>query len=64
MHKAITAYFKKHVLYNSAVHVLGGIGVGILIARPYIVNPVRWGVGLLVISLVAHLYPLLTKNSK
>ncbi|MBI2268098.1 MAG: hypothetical protein HYU80_01460 [Candidatus Blackburnbacteria bacterium] len=64
MYKTVTAYFKKHVLYNSLVHVLGGVGVGILVARPYVTNPVRWGLGLLVISIVAHLYPLLTKSSK
>lgn len=39
--------------------VLVGMGIGILITYPLVVtHPVRWGVGLIVLGLLAHLYPL------
>lgn len=63
MFKQVNRYFTKHVHYNSAVHIIGGVGIGILIARPYIAHPLRWGLGLLAISILGHLYPLLAKKS-
>ena len=56
MEKA-TSYFKKHVAYTSFIHAIGGIGIGILIASPVAgIHPVRFGIALLVISLLGHLY--------
>jgi len=51
------AYFKKHPMYLGSVHFIGGVGVGILIAHPLAgVHPVRWGVALIVVALLGHLY--------
>lgn len=61
--KTTKDYFKKHVDYNSFVHVIGGMGIGILIASPIAdPHPVRWGVTLLAIAVLGHLYPLMTEK--
>ncbi len=61
--KKLDSYFKKHAVYNAVTHMLIGLGVGILLARPLVgPHPVRWGLGLLVLGLVAHLYPLMVKK--
>ena len=53
---------KKIVKYFPA-HILIGVGIGILIAGPFIApNPVRWGVGLLVLGLLGHIYPTFVKK--
>lgn len=63
MYKKITDYFQKHIGYNSIVHVIGGIGIGILITSPIInPHPVRWGLALLGISILGHLYALAAKK--
>ncbi len=54
--KAIN-YFKNHVEYNAFAHVLGGIGLGIIMASPFAdPHPIRWGITLIIISLIAHFY--------
>lgn len=61
-YKKVRTYLAKHVNYNSLVHVIGGIGIGILIASPFTFpHPVRWGVALIVLSLLGHLYPLIER---
>ncbi len=56
MLKKIEKYFAKHPTYNAIVHAAGGIGVGILIARPFAgEHPVRWGIFFLALSLAGHL---------
>ena len=61
--KKVIAYFKAHPCYNSVVHIIAGIGIGALIAYPVIgIHPVRWGIGLLVIAVLGHLYPLMVKE--
>ncbi|HKB88755.1 MAG TPA: hypothetical protein VKC53_03845 [Patescibacteria group bacterium] len=56
MKKAI-AFMKKYPVYHATIHAIGGIGVGILIANPLAgIHPVRWGVTLLVIAILGHLY--------
>ena len=63
MYKQIKAYFKKHPKFNDVVHVLVGMGVGILITYPLVgSHPVRWGVGLLALGVAGHLYPLVVKK--
>ena len=53
----VIAYFKKHIVYCSFVHVIGGIGIGILITYPFAgIHPVRWGVIFLVIGVFGYLY--------
>lgn len=60
--RAIT-YFGKHVEYNALVHVLGGIGLGILIAVPFAFpHPVRWALVLVGLSILGHLYTLTVKK--
>ncbi|MFS8159339.1 MAG: hypothetical protein ACMG6E_03840 [Candidatus Roizmanbacteria bacterium] len=50
---------KKHPVYNAMVHAIGGVGIGILIARPIVgMHPVRFGVALMVLSLLGHLYAM------
>lgn len=62
-YKKIIEYFKKHAEYNSIVHAIGGIGIGILIASPFAdPHPVRWGLMLLGVSILGHLYPLMMKK--
>lgn len=60
--KAMT-YFSNHVEYNALVHMLAGVGLGILIAVPFAYpHPVRWALVLLGISLAGHLYTLTVKK--
>lgn len=62
-YKQIEKYFSKHVFFNSAVHALVGIGVGILLANPFAgVHPIRWGVAFLAVGILGHLYPLTSKK--
>lgn len=56
-------YFSKHPLYNGLVHMLIGVGLGALLTYPYLgTHPIRWGVALIAIGLLAHLYPLTAKK--
>jgi len=56
-------YFSNHVEFNALVHVIGGIGLGILIALPFAFpHPVRWALVLLGISLLGHIYTLTVKK--
>lgn len=52
-------YFQQHENYNAMVHIIAGAGAGILITYPFVgIHPVRWGLVLLAIAVVGHLYPL------
>lgn len=63
MYKKLNKYFKEHSFYNSSVHLLIGVGLGILLTYPYIgAHPVRWGVAILIIGGLGHLYPLMTRG--
>ncbi len=56
-YKKSNTYFKKNPEYNSFVHALGGIGIGILIASPFAnPHPVRWALIFLGLSLIGHIY--------
>lgn len=55
--KKATAYIKKHPVYNSIIHAIGGIGIGIIIASPIAgIHPIRWGIAFLIVSLLGHIY--------
>ncbi|KKT75007.1 MAG: hypothetical protein UW69_C0022G0017 [Microgenomates group bacterium GW2011_GWA2_44_7] len=55
--KKLETYLAKHVYYNSAIHVLAGIGIGILITYPLIgAHPVRWGLLFLAAGVLGHLW--------
>lgn len=57
--KKAAAYFKKHPAYNSTIHAIEGIGIGILISSPVAgIHPIRWGIALLILSLLGHVYAL------
>ncbi len=57
--KKVVAFVKKHPAYHATLHGLGGIGVGLMIASPLAgLHPVRWGIVLLMVSLLGHLYAL------
>ncbi|MEK7065382.1 MAG: hypothetical protein AAB961_00170 [Patescibacteria group bacterium] len=61
--KRALRYFQNHVEYNAFIHVLGGVGLGILLASPLAFpHPVRWAVVLLGISLLGHLYAVTGKK--
>lgn len=63
MYKQAEKYFSKHVMYNSFVHLVIGIGLGILLTYPVVgIHPLRWGIGLVVVGLFAHVYPVLGKK--
>lgn len=55
--KKAMAYMKKHPAYVASIHAIGGMGIGILIASPVAgEHPVRWGLALMAISLLGHIY--------
>lgn len=62
MYKQIKKYFEKHAYYNSAVHLLIGVGIGILLNPSTGIHPVRWAVAALVVGAFGHLYPVLIKK--
>lgn len=61
MIKQIKKYFEKHAYYNSAVHLLIGVGIGILLNPSTGTHPVRWAGALIIIGLVGHAYPVWKK---
>lgn len=62
MYKKIKKYLVAHPMYNSAVHVLAGMGIGILVTYPYIDHPMKVGGLLLALGIAGHLYPLTVKK--
>ena len=63
MYKKIMDYFSKHPAYSGIVHFIGGVGIGILIARPVAgTHPLRWGITLLIIAILGHVYALYMKK--
>ena len=61
--KSITKYFTKHIEYNSAVHVLIGIGIGALLTYPVAgSHPVRFGVVFLVLGILGHVWAATHKD--
>lgn len=61
--KTALGYFKNHIEVNAFVHLLGGIGLGILVASPFAnPHPVRWALIFLALSLLGHLYALAAKK--
>jgi hypothetical protein len=65
MIKKTMKYMEKYPMYNSLVHAVGGIGVGVLIARDVAgEHPVRFGLVLITLALLGHLYPMTLKRVK
>ena len=61
MFKSVIKYYSKHPIYAGFVHLFIGLGLGILIARPLGVHPVRYGVAFLAIGIVGKLYVIMKK---
>lgn len=60
---AVESYFKKNPAYNSVVHLLIGAGFGILLTHTVIdPHPMRWGLGLIILGALGHLYPWAMKK--
>jgi len=56
-------YFTKHPAFNSLVHLIGGIGIGALLAFPIFgMHIVRWRITLLVVAFIGHLYAWYSKK--
>lgn len=63
VYKKLVKYMSTHATYNAGVHLMIGMGIGILAAWPvFLPHPVRWGVGLIALGLLGHLYPLVVKK--
>ena len=62
-YRRMLKYYTKHPMYADTIHVLGGIGFGIILARPLACeHPVRWGVAFLVLSLAGHWWAATAKD--
>jgi hypothetical protein len=56
-------FFSKHVMFTSIIHATAGIGIGIILARPYDNgHPVQLGILLIAIGIVGHLIPFVLKK--
>lgn len=59
----ILKFLGAHAEYNAFIHVISGIGIGILITYPLVgPHPIRWAVVFLTIGVLGHLYPLLAER--
>lgn len=61
--KKAIAYFGHHVEFNALTHLIGGIGLGIVIAAPLAYpHPLRWALILLAIGICCHIYAVNAKK--
>lgn len=59
MYKQLKKYFKKNPTYNSIVHIIGGMGIGILMVYPIVgPHPMRWGIGMILLAVLGYLWAL------
>ncbi len=55
--KTAMTYFRRHEMFNGAIHALAGVGIGILITYPLAgVHPVRWGLFFLALGVAGHVW--------
>lgn len=60
MYKKGLAYFSRHPLHNAFIHVLVGIGIGILLTYPLVGrHPLRWGIAFLILGVLGHVWALM-----
>lgn len=65
MDKKVNSFFSKHVMFTASIHFIGGIGVGAILTYPLFgSHPVRWGLALIIVALLGHLYAYSTKTKK
>ncbi len=63
MYKKAMKYMSAHPYYNSTIHVIIGVGLGILITYPLVgEHPIRWGIALVTLGVLGHLYTLMGKK--
>lgn len=56
-YRKLLVYFSRHPLHNALVHILVGMGLGILLTYPLVGrHPLRWGIALLVLGVLGHLW--------
>jgi len=61
-YNAAMKYFSKHAMYNSVVHALGGIAIGLLIARPFDGgHPLKLALVFATLAILGHLVPIVFK---
>lgn len=59
----VVKYFSKHVGYNSLVHVVAGVGFGVLLTNSYFnPHPMRYGLFFLAVALLGYLYAYTKKK--
>jgi hypothetical protein len=59
----IKKYMVKHPMYNAINHFLAGLGVGSLLVHPFFdPHPVKYGLALIVIAILGHVYIFTTKG--
>ncbi|MCL4359808.1 hypothetical protein M1555_00940 [Patescibacteria group bacterium] len=53
--KRAVTYMGKNVAFNSLTHLIGGIGIGMLLTYPLAgAHPVRWGLVFIAVALAGH----------
>lgn len=56
-YKTAMKYFSKNPDQNAFVHLLGGVGIGFLLAYPVVgEHPIRWGLLFLLMALVGLIW--------
>lgn len=61
-YKKLLAYGSRHPLHNAVIHLVGGMGLGILLTYPLVgSHPLRWGVVLIALAVLGHGYALMKK---
>ena len=56
-------YFSKHPFYNAMIHFSGGIGIGVLVARPFDSgHPLQLALIFIAIAVVGHLIPMFMRK--
>lgn len=62
-YKKAMKYFSAHPMYNATIHAIGGMAIGVLIARPLDSgHPVQLAAIFAAIAIIGHLVPLFTKK--
>jgi hypothetical protein len=62
--KKINKYLKDHPLYSATIHLLAGIGVGLLVPDTIVIGnfPNKFGTLFLGLALIGYLYPTSQKK--
>ena len=62
-YKNAMKYFSKNVEFNSATHLLTGIGIGALLTYPIAgMHPVRFGLIFIVLGILGHIWAMTHKS--